>query len=928
MPVRSRDEIPGSKWWKFDFHAHTPKCTDYAKHPGDETLRNREPREWLLDFMRAGIDCVAVTDHNSGEWIDVLKSNLEAMAAAEPRHPDYRPLHLFPGVEISVNAGVHLLAIFEPSKGSDDITALLGAVGYGGTRGDSDAVTSKSMVEVLDAVGKVNGIAIPAHADDDNGLFETLSGTDLEGVLKSPHVCAVEVRDTSKAKPQLYVDKKLNWTEILGSDSHRPSEIGRQYTWVKMGEPNLQGLRLALLDGRPLSIIRSDEVASDYDPNAQQAARVIESVEIREARYMGRGTPFAVALSPWLNAVVGGRGTGKSTLLEFIRIAMRREDELAGEVKQTFEKFRQVYPSRDDQGALTETTSVTAVYNSEGVRFRVPWQQAGAGPSIEENGSDGAWHVTQGDIRQRFPIRIYSQKQIFQLAGAPEALLGIIDDDPVVNRREWEERRRTEEKRFLTLRAQGREIEAALAEEGTVRGDLDGVKRKLDVFESAGHREVLQQYQRFRRQSRAVEDQEASFKDAPRQLRELAETIIPSDLDTDLFADESDENREVLSLAGEARSGFETIQRDLIRLAEEAERLTAQWSRKIEESSWQSLKTSAEQAYNDLVQRLQGEGQDPSAYGRLVQQRQVLEQKLANMEGEGERLGGIQEELQRSLKRLEELRRDITQRRRRFLEGALATNPHVRMRVVPYGGRERVEEEFRAILGTDRFEKDILSEDGQNGILAELFRDYPDSVGIEDFEQRLQTLKEGIECGTRGEQMPGVRDQRYAQFVKTLRPETIDRLFLWFPEDTLAVEYSPTGDGKGFRSIEQGSAGQKTAAILAFLLAYGDEPMILDQPEDDLDNHLVYDLIVRQLRENKQRRQILVVTHNPNIVVNGDAELVLALDFRAGQSHVVQQGGLQNRDVRQEICRVMEGGEEAFDKRYNRIRIAGGGRHV
>ena len=121
--------------------------------------------------------------------------------------------------------------------------------------------------------------------------------------------------------------------------------------------------------------------------------------------------------------------------------------------------------------------------------------------------------------------------------------------------------------------------------------------------------------------------------------------------------------------------------------------------------------------------------------------------------------------------------------------------------------------------------------------------------------------------------------------------------------------------------ITQGSPGQKTAAILSFILSYGDGPLILDQPEDDLDNHLIYDLIVQQIRTGKRRRQVIVATHNPNIVVNGDAEMVIAMDHREGQCRLIEQGTgcLQERGVRDEICRVMEGGRHAFETRYKRI---------
>ncbi|MCY4050180.1 MAG: AAA family ATPase, partial [Gammaproteobacteria bacterium] len=141
----------------------------------------------------------------------------------------------------------------------------------------------------------------------------------------------------------------------------------------------------------------------------------------------------------------------------------------------------------------------------------------------------------------------------------------------------------------------------------------------------------------------------------------------------------------------------------------------------------------------------------------------------------------------------------------------------------------------------------------------------------------------------------------------------------WFPDDDLHIQFSRDGGGYGWTSITQGSQGQRSAALLAFLLAFGNEPLVLDQPEDDLDNQLIYDLIVRQIRENKLRRQLIIVTHNPNIVVNGDAEMVHALEFKSGQCRVVESGALQDTSVREEVCQIMEGGLEAFSRCWNRL---------
>jgi len=193
-------------------------------------------------------------------------------------------------------------------------------------------------------------------------------------------------------------------------------------------------------------------------------------------------------------------------------------------------------------------------------------------------------------------------------------------------------------------------------------------------------------------------------------------------------------------------------------------------------------------------------------------------------------------------------------------------------------------------------------------------------------EQAVMQLKARMHeiADSQGE-AAGVQDQRFATHIRRLRenqPETLDRLDVWYPKDGLNVGYSPKGDGRGFQSIETGSPGQRTAALLAFLMSYGDDPIILDQPEDDLDNALISDLIVKQLREMKQKRQVIVVTHNSNIVVNGDAELISALSVDRGQTRHTS-GCLQDQEIRNKICDIMEGGRDAFEQRYERIHEKG-----
>ena len=123
----------GANWWKFDFHTHTPKSDDYGKGNDQVALKSRTPREWLLDFMRAGLDCVAITDHNSGEWIDDLKSEVARMDSE--KSAEFRPITLFPGVELSVNGGIHVIAVFDPNACGSTIVGLLSKCGFRGQYG-------------------------------------------------------------------------------------------------------------------------------------------------------------------------------------------------------------------------------------------------------------------------------------------------------------------------------------------------------------------------------------------------------------------------------------------------------------------------------------------------------------------------------------------------------------------------------------------------------------------------------------------------------------------------------------------------------------------------------------------------------------------------------------------------------------------------
>lgn len=921
---------PGARWWRCDLHVHTPESYDYTKR-GEVGFA-----DWAAGVLASGVQVVAVTDHNSGRGIADARAALGQQA------------HLFPGVELTVSPGVHLLVLFDPNQGPDDITSLLAKVDIPVAQwGKREATSPKSVIGAMTEAQKLGGLCILAHVDDKKGVIRevvrtgtsTAGGMELKRILQSDHVAAVEVKSED---PELrrYVDGTIQdylpdtgpHTIVRSSDAHTPGDIGSRWTWIKMTSPTLEGLRLALQDGS-LSVRSRDE---DPDPN-QHAAAVIESITVADTRYIGRGEPFTLQLNPWLNALIGGRGTGKSSILELTRAALRREGELPPSLRQGWDDLVRVYDGRKDRGILTDSSRITVVYRKDGARFRLQWDPAGVQPPIEEEQADGSWAKSPGVVTSRFPVRIYSQKQVYELTRRPEALLRIVDEAPEVGFTQWKERTDKEEARFLSLRAQAREVEATLADEPRVQGELDDVKRKLAVFEGAGHAELLKRWQRRRRQSRSVDEWSSTLDGITNRLEDAAEGVAIGSVDATLFDPIDEADADLLAKTEAVAAEVRAIQTAVRELATRAATLREKWAVGRAAAAWTDEVRQVDDAYAQLIGDLRAAGAgDPSEYGRLVQQRQVLERRLQGFTGTRENLATIREQAEESLDRLRALRQELTSRRAAFLKRVLADNRFVRIEVLPFGSLAGASAELRGLLGRDdgAFAKDI-GEEGEGGtLIGDLVGTYvsdydsADATGrpgvVADFVARLNALKRRVWAIRRG--VATANHQAFANFVQGRPPEQLDRLDAWFPGDSLRMSFQPAGGRRGFQPITQGSPGQRSAALLAFLLSHGEEPILLDQPEDDLDNQLVYDLIVQQLRQIKTRRQVVVVTHNANIVVNGDAEHIVALDVRHGQVAAVSSGGLQEQEVRTRICDVMEGGTEAFRKRYRRI--AHGGRDL
>ncbi len=863
--------LSGAQWWKFDFHTHTPASDDFMTGCSEDDKEKITPKFWLQKFIDEGIDCVAITDHNSGAWIDTLKTTNDTLE---------KKIHLFPGVEISTPS-VHILAIFDVEKTTSDIDSLLGAVRYQGTKGNSDGVTRKSVSEVVDIIIEHGGIAIPAHADKDKGLFE-LKGIALEPLLDNKKINAMELCDKNYEKPPLYRDKKIQWSEVLGSDTHnfRSKNFGK-FTWIKMDKPSIEGLKLALIDGKA-------SVNQEMDGNLNQHTELmIESLEINKAKYIGRQAPLECQFSPFLNTIIGGRGSGKSTMLEFMRFVFRRHTELPEAIKSDFDKYFQV----SGNNLLTNDSQLRLIYQKDGSRYRLNWS-ADAKLTALEVYKNGSWQATDGEIATLFPVQIYSQKQIFELAKNPQTLLEIIDKDARVHYGDFEEKSNSLTHRYKQIRQKIGQIKEQIKQTNKLKGELADLNRQIEQIEQSGHKDILQTYRHRKSQLAGIQRLQETWQVASEKLAKIAEEIEPVDLEEAVFTPKDD----LTNAVHQQRQYWQETAKKVSVMAQEAATRYQNWQQQRETAQWQQDINRDVSQYKAIQVQLERQGIDPEKYPMLLQSQAITKNQLTQM-------GEYQVALKEWEDRLSEIKGDIaknrvqlTQNRQAFLETVLQGNPDIKIEVLPYGeNKQSLEKKVRQLLQCEyKYSKDI------EALM---------SVG------NYQNLKKEVKKIYKQEELP--QDKRFYQHLLDLNQEARTDFILWHPEDNLKITFAQG------QALETGSAGQKCAALLAFILSYGDEPLLLDQPEDDLDNELIYDLIVKQIRATKHKRQIIIVTHNANIVVNGNAEMVVPMTVRGGQSVIQDQASIQNNAIRKKICKVLEGGEKAFSYRYKRIHLEG-----
>lgn len=924
----------GTRWFKCDLHLHTPtsKCFE------DKTVT---PEQWVDKAIEKGLNCVAVTDHNTGEWIDKIK------LAAQDKN-----LIIFPGVEITCDTSkVHLLILFDTTKTTNDINDFIIRCGIDRAKlADQTASTTESIFQIAQKAHEYSGIVIPAHIDEFNGL-STISFNNLDKFFELPFINAIQIvhkeflssglqingnnslKDSlnnyyGNPDPQIDFAKIEEWYKpvkkaisknlsitTFSDNPHAPKNskhglygIGEKYTWIKMDEnPSLEGLRQAFL--LPDFRVKNCFIA----PNLPYIKPELwfKSITITNTSITDNVNPFKVEFSSQLNTIIGGRGSGKSSILRFIRGVFSRNADIETLEDIFFDQtdFYKKTDIRTQKGVLTDESVIEVEFIRNKSLYKIVATSiinyANQKTTVYKFSNDlDSWEIeTAESFIDFFQFEEYSQKQIYEIAQEPNSLRERIDNS-VIGMGKLKNDREITKKTFLEKSASIRTMKQQVSSKGKLQTEISDLAEQIKFYQQSGIASILLSKEKFTAQKKTL----SNFISALITKKSNFETVISSfDLDDINYSDFEEEYKSELSvLSKNVITGLNSIKSELEAVKDEIFVLLRIFASGTLKSKWKIDFDKNKTDFNAKKDKLEKQGiNDITNFEKLTLAKETKEKELAAIITIEKNLA--YEILSRNQLKSDYLikTKEITSQRQAFVNMNMQ-DEKVIVSVKAFRNRNDFTNKLRAIIHKEEsFQTDV---------------DYLTDLCFKgNVERTIDTVRKIFLDIKQENVVTGVTGY-FVNLVKNLLDSQIDEIELLLPEDEIEIKYKPTGSTV-FKPLSTASAGQKTTAILAFILSQGNVPLILDQPEDDLDNRLVYELVVDRLKQAKEHRQIIVVTHNANIPVNGDAEYILSMDSESKKLKVRCSGSVEQSVIKKEICDVMEGGEQAFKMRLERYRM-------
>ncbi len=927
----------GATFKKADLHLHAPGTGQNFRLGEGRDLSSPEgrkafAREYVRKAREKGLDIIAITNHNDTSWIDPIRE------AARELEGEIGPLVVFPGVEVGSEAGesIHILAIFDRNTPVFEIERFLADIGLESRRRFTPAgnvcPSSRSFTDIVDLIHERGGIAIAAHAfSDENSLLGARENRGLarEQQFRNPRLLGLDlghhgsleeleswekyVVTNIHSNPNLRRERPIGC--ISSSDAHSLEEIGEYFSWIKCEEEiTLETLRRALLDPEARLRLRDERPA--------EPKYVISRLEVENT-----GTGFLRGLSlefnERLNCLIGGRGTGKSAIIELLRYLWEQEPPMAR--RKEWEDFRPVF--------FPETARAQVdVLVREGVqetwyRFRREGQRRSEVYQLV-NGSE----IRKPDLRPQdvFRLDIFGQKEILFTSQDIRSQLKLLDrmcgkevEDLNDEERETQLRIRHIREEMIYLARRIEEHEARLVQLPALQERL----RRIQVPEIRELEEAHKHYQQ----------EEYLWQKVSEELDKIARALSPDSRPRVHTAELSPEKTDKLPYAEIWRSLWEDlnelnkrVDESFGQLLEAVESLRGKI--RLHEAEWEAQRRKSDARYYETMREM-------GIKGEVIDEITRLERDIADLERLESEVKDLKDQLRRKVDRewvpavedLQRIRKDrFRKRNQKAQEITERLRPRVRVTVKEKGDREALIEELRKILAGSR----LRDSDYEN--LANMFCENFLGMLASIEERGDQQTEEDLRIFTRWVSESPLSDalgrDKFQRVINYLGWEQRLEFAEYGIPDRVTIEVNiGTAERPIWRTVgprigegipEGVSVGQGCTAILSLILLETPFPLILDQPEDDLDNRFIYDEIVQILRRERGHRQMIIATHNPNIPVAGDAELIIALS--AQEEHegkgdllcrVEASGFIDNNKVVEQVIQILDGGRQAFELR-------------
>ncbi|MEO0437323.1 MAG: TrlF family AAA-like ATPase [Pseudomonadota bacterium] len=928
----------GAHFHRCDFQVHSPRDRRWAgtHYVSDEDRRNYAAR--FIDACRAtGLDAVAITDHHDLAFVNFIREAAKTEVDQDGNPvPDERQIVVFPGIELTLNVPCQALLIFDAELPEDLFSLALNALAI--TPSDASEPTTAEVAR-LEHITTLEGlrdeldkheylrkryIILPNVSD---GGSDTLLRTGAAPKYKSmPCVGgyldgSIEQlgrgnQDIVNGRAREYGNKRIAIFQTSDSRREDHRSLGGVSTWVKWATPTAEALRQACL--------AQESRVSQEEPRLP--AVTIKSISVSNSKFLG---PIDMEFNPQYSALIGGRGTGKSTILEYLRWALCDQPPLGiedDEMPNYLSRRRRLI----DQTLKPVNATVEVQFEVNGVGHTVR-RESENGDLLIKIAGDEMRACSEEEVRRLLPIQAYSQKQLSDVSVRVDELSRFVtapilsELDSIGSRlADREERIRESYATVRRRRALARAIEERQLAETSLKEQAEALRSGLTGL-SAEDRALLDRGKVFTGADQAL----SSWRDGAMTLKENLQDLsrsIESQLTSSSPVPAEPELQLLEAAHGEFHSLLSDVKASLDSLAARAEAITAETTAMESDSPWRIWAEKISEfnaAYEAAVQR-------SSAHREKLEQLKAIEDQLQAHMRETNR---AREEL-RVVESAEDTYREEREAWSALMDehadkldeqcAELTSNSGgaIRARVQRYADPSGFVDALKSAVSGSRVpgsKIEALSARIADAAIPEAASELWSGVLAD-----LEKLAEFDEERDGADQRPdapalaaaGLTPANLDGVGRSLSPES------WLTLSLTPIKSVPVFD---FQAREQdyipfrnASAGQQATALLKTLLNQPGSPLIIDQPEEDLDNPVMLE-IVERVWHAKQKRQLIFASHNANLVVNGDAELVAWCDYRTAgdqsRGTIAGEGAIDVDDVREAIKRIMEGGEAAFNLR-------------